>query len=428
MKYKDIFKLSVRALSRQKIRTLLTSFAVFIGIFLIILMVSGTTGGSEILKEQFTSNFDLRNVIAAPKGTLQFNFSAPSVEEEDVKPLTPAAVDDLRKISGIEKIQPSISIIGKTLTLEGQEDALRNIFGAGFDIQAGDKYIKEIMAGEVRDLKENEAIISTRVAKGYELEPQDIVGKKIIIKNDPSSFFSSKVNDPGKDYEFTVIGVVDIGADNNDFLLSTNQTAKMLAEKGGFASSEEYLNEIGYDQLYITSKTEEVTEEVANQVREKGYDATTIEQILDIFGTVTNTIQIVFSMFGIIALVVASIGIINTMIMSVYERTKEIGVMKAIGASKATIRSLFLTEAAIIGFIGGLLGLLVSLGLMAIIEFVVVKYIFPAQDLEINNVFTTPLWLMIGPVVFSTFVGMLAGVYPAIRASKLRPVDALRYE
>jgi putative ABC transport system permease protein len=331
-------------------------------------------------------------------------------------------------IDGVTKVQGIILLNGKTIQIEGQEKPIKNVFGSGFDLTSGDKYLQEIKAGEVRELKDDEALLNYKISDAYKISPQDMIGKKITVKDDQSSFFSNKVNSLGETYTFTVVGVIDIGEDNNHFVVSTARAADMQAKRGGFSDREEYLDKIGFDTAYVSAKNEDIVRDIAKQIRDLGFDATTIDQILDIFKTVTGTIQIVFSMFGIIALVVASIGIINTMIMSVYERTREIGVMKAIGASKATIRSLFLTEAAFIGFLGGFLGLIASLALMAGIEYVLVQYVFPAQNLEINNVFTTPLWLMVGPVLFSTFIGMLAGVYPAFRASNLKPVDALRYE
>ncbi len=428
MKFIDTIKLSTRALLRQKIRTMLTSFAVFIGIFLIILMVSGTMGGSKILTDQFTSNFDLRNITVLPSGSGFGSFSGPKVQEEEAKPITPAVVKDIEGIDHVIKVQEIITLTGKNLQLEGQEKPLKGIIGAGFDLNSEDQYVKEVKAGEVRDLADDEALITYKVADAYGVDPKDIVGKKISLKNDTSSFLSSKVNDPGKIYEFTVVGVIDVGSQQVNFMTSSKKAALMQAERGGFPTVDDYLTKIGYDELFITTTNENITKDVAKQIRDKGYNATTIEEVLTIFSTITGTIQIVFSMFGIIALIVASIGIINTMIMSVYERTKEIGVMKAIGASKGNIRGLFLTEAAFIGFIGGVLGLVVSLLLMALIEYILVTYVFPAQNLDIKKVFITPLWLMIGPVAFSTFIGMVAGVYPAFRASNLKPVDALRYE
>ena len=428
MKIIDTFKMSLRALIRQKIRSLLTSFAVVIGIFLIVVMVSASIGAEELLRKQFTDAFDLTSIIAGPKGSLDFNFASPTIEEEEVKPITSEAVNTISQIEGVTKASPIVVLFGKSLTIEGQENPINNVVGSGWDLSPDEKYIQEILAGRVDDLKNGEAILSDKISDAYEIDPEELIGKKVILTDDSSSFLSNKAKVTTGEQEFTIVGVIDVGRDQNNFLVSVDQALELQYKRGNFDSKEEYLEEIGYDQVFITAKDEESATLVAEKIKEIGFDASTIEDILALFGTITTIVQIVFSMFGVVALVVASIGIINTMIMSVFERTREIGVMKAVGATKKDIRRLFLTEAAFVGLIGGIIGLLLSIGVMVIAESVLINNVFPAQDIDIDNIFTTPVWLMVGPVIFSTLVGMLAGVYPAIRASKLNPVDALRYE
>lgn len=429
MKIVDTLKMSLRALIRQKTRSLLTSFAVVIGIFLIVVMVSASIGGEELLRKQFTDAFDLTSVIVGPKGSLDFNFASPTIEEEEIVPLTPEAADKISQIEGVTKTSPIVVLIGKSLSIEGQEKPINNVVGSGWDLSPDDKYIQEILAGRVDNLKNGEAILSNKITDAYEIEPEELIGKKVTLKDDVSSFLSNKTKDTIGEQKFTIVGVIDAGGrDQNNFLVSVEQALELQYTRGNFGSKEEYLEEIGYDQILINARDEESSTAVAEKVKEMGFDASTIEDILALFGTITTIVQIVFSMFGVVALIVASIGIINTMIMSVFERTREIGVMKAVGATKKDIRRLFLTEAAFVGLIGGIIGLLISLVIMAVAENILINRVFPAQDIAIDNIFTTPVWLIVGPILFSTLVGMLAGVYPAIRASKLNPVDALRYE
>jgi len=125
---------------------------------------------------------------------------------------------------------------------------------------------------------------------------------------------------------------------------------------------------------------------------------------------------------------VASIGIANTMIMSVYERTKEIGILKAVGASPGQIRALFVVEASLIGLLGGvvgtILGWLLGLGLNWLILEILAWQEMPMQ----GTFFVIAWWLIVGALVFATLIGLLAGLYPAARAARLAPLDALRYE
>ncbi|MFW5701596.1 MAG: ABC transporter permease, partial [Bacteroidota bacterium] len=130
---------------------------------------------------------------------------------------------------------------------------------------------------------------------------------------------------------------------------------------------------------------------------------------------------------GIVALIVAALGIINTMVMSILERTREIGVMKAIGGGEGDIRLVFFVEAIIIGLIGGALGLAAGWVITEIANLVINGYLKPDAASSID-MFHFPLWLIFGALGFSMCVSLAAGVYPAYRAARIDPVEALRHE
>ena len=132
------------------------------------------------------------------------------------------------------------------------------------------------------------------------------------------------------------------------------------------------------------------------------------------------------SVFGLIALAVASLGIVNTLILAIYERTREIGVMKAVGASKGTIRLLFTVEAGSIGFWGGLIGVTVAWTTGQIIN--LVSHVTFLRDYRDFNISAFPLWLVLAVIALSTGIALLAGLLPANRAAGLDPIEALRYE
>ena len=130
---------------------------------------------------------------------------------------------------------------------------------------------------------------------------------------------------------------------------------------------------------------------------------------------------------GTIALFVASLGIINTMIMSILERTRDIGIMKAIGGAENDIRKIFFVEAASIGFLGALFGLILGWGVTRVANFVANTKLIPQGEAPID-LFYFPLWLILGAVAFSMIVSLAAGLYPAIRAARIDPVKALRHD
>ncbi len=139
-------------------------------------------------------------------------------------------------------------------------------------------------------------------------------------------------------------------------------------------------------------------------------------------------IKIMLSSVGGLALLVASLGIVNTMIMSIYERTREIGTLKAIGASRGDIRLMFMIEAGLIGFIGGIVGLAGGWGLGKVLNRAIAWYIEQEKLPIRGNFFVVTPQLALAALGFAALVGILAGLYPANRASKLDPLLALRHE
>ena len=156
-----------------------------------------------------------------------------------------------------------------------------------------------------------------------------------------------------------------------------------------------------------------------------GYNTSTNVEYMDSMKSQLAIIQAVLGGIGAISLLVAAIGIANTMMMSIYERTKEIGVIKVLGCSLKNIKQMFLMEAAFIGFIGGAAGCILSYGLSAIINFVTGHG--EAMGFT-GNISYIPIWLVFAAMGFAVFVGMAAGYFPALRAMKLSPLAAIRNE
>jgi len=139
--------------------------------------------------------------------------------------------------------------------------------------------------------------------------------------------------------------------------------------------------------------------------------------------------ELALGIFGFVTLAVAALGIINTMVMAIYERTREIGVMRAVGAARKHILKLFLWEASLIGLIGGLIGMLVSWLFTSLLEYGLNKWLISQGLVKTNlDIFSLAWWLFAFGIIFAIAVGFLAGLYPAIRASRLDPIRALRGE
>ncbi len=159
---------------------------------------------------------------------------------------------------------------------------------------------------------------------------------------------------------------------------------------------------------------------VQQELQNMGYEAYSNAEWMEQMQTQMGTIQMVLGGIGAVSLFVAAIGIANTMMMSIYERTKEIGIIKVLGCDMRNIRSMFLMEAGFIGFFGGLIGLILSYGISGVINLVAGEYY--------EGISYIPWWLVFISLGFAVLVGMAAGFFPALRAMKLSPLAAIRNE
>lgn len=183
------------------------------------------------------------------------------------------------------------------------------------------------------------------------------------------------------------------------------------------------LNEWVYTTFVVEVDQADNVEDVMQNIQDMGFSASSNKDLIDSAQKSLQIVELVLGGIGMVAFLVAAIGIANTMMMSTYERTKEIGVMKVLGCDMRDIQKLFLAEAGFIGLIGGLVGLLMTFGISLVLNH------FTANMDGINgNISVIPWWLALAAVVFSTLMGMIAGYFPARRAMKLSPLAAIHTE
>ena len=181
--------------------------------------------------------------------------------------------------------------------------------------------------------------------------------------------------------------------------------------------------ELFYSQLMVEVDEMDNVSEVQNLINQMGYETYSEAEWISSEMDQMNIIQAVLGGIGAVSLFVAAIGITNTMMMSIYERTKEIGIMKVIGCRIRDIQSLFLMEAGFIGLIGGVLGVGLSYGLSVIINNLIAQ-----SDFGIAKISQIPLWLSFVSIIFAIGIGMISGLIPSIRAMRLSPLAAIRSE
>ena len=201
-----------------------------------------------------------------------------------------------------------------------------------------------------------------------------------------------------------------------------------IAMKNWWFNSTNILEREGYDSVMI--RATDVTHAVAltSQFRREGFQVVSLEIVVEAANRIVTVITVMFTLIGGIALLVATIGIANTMVMAIYERTREIGILKAMGASRGEIRQMFMMEAGFIGLIGGVVGLVFGWLAGLCLNQGIAMYLRHKELPMRGNFFVVTVTLALGVVVFATFIGLVAGLLPAQRAAKLDPLQALRHE
>ena len=186
--------------------------------------------------------------------------------------------------------------------------------------------------------------------------------------------------------------------------------------------------DLKYSDVKINVDNSDNVEEVLQTIQDMGYQADANKEWLEQVEKEFMIIQAVLGGIGGVAMLVAAISIANTMTMSTYERTKEIGVMKVLGCKLSNIRAMFLSEAAFIGFFGGMVGIILSFTLSGAVNYFASMNAGSLDLPDGTKISVIPFWLVLLAIAFSTVIGMLAGFFPAQRATKLSPLNAIRNE
>ena len=421
MKFRDLMRTALGNLTRHKVRTALTTVGVVVGILTIVTMVSLGIGVQREMRKSFnTVGLETVRLYPVTQEASDYDFAGMRPRS---KMLTPDLVRNLEAREGILSVEPVLNLPGSmrlVLRLDGREVRLdgRTLspatvlgpFEAGPRTLAGASEPPEEGGGLVLGSDVPEELGYT----GDQIE--SLIGREVeLVLYAPRGESQS--------FHFQIVGIAEQlqGTVN----LALLDRAALLE---WWYDDPDYLAHRGYDEMVIRTASLNDAAQLVEWLSGLGYEVESLKMILDMANRGMIVMQTMLGSVGTLALLVASIGIANTMIMAVYERTKEIGILKAVGAAPGQIRALFVVEASMIGLLGGVvgtfLGWLLGKGLNKLI-LAILKW----QEINVQGTFfVVSWWLVLGALAFATLVGLLAGLYPAARAARLAPLDALRYE
>jgi len=449
MSNRDLISLAFRNLLRRKTRTILAVIGVVVGTSAIIVMLSIGFGLSVSFQEQIEryGNLHLVDVYGSGGGMVFYPGMRGRSGGDTDGVLDDKAIAAIEKIEGVKAVSPKIQFyltlgIGKYITqtsVIGIKPEVMRIFNyelqEGRLLEEGDKF--EVVFGNqvpswFYDPKKTWG--STWGAEAV----VDVITSKLIITADEYYGQKRRVRNPDEkkiDYKIYKAKGVGVLANPNDEsaynVYMSLEGLELIKKEAERARKQTPSSNSGYEAAMVYVEDINDVQAVSDAIRAMGFQTSSLNDWLEAMQDQARMIQGILGGIGAISLLVAALGITNTMIMSIYERTKEIGIMKVIGANLGDIKRLFLLEAGMIGFVGGFIGMIFSMILSLMMNTVlngVMSMVLGSIGGGGSTVSIIPWWVAAGSLVFSTTIGLVAGYSPARRAMRLSALESLRNE
>jgi putative ABC transport system permease protein len=468
VKTRDLGELALRNLREALLRNSLTTLGIAVGVASLVAMLSLGVGLQELATKRLSNSGLFDTVIVMSRSGLR-GFGRPSEQsrraaagsdqssEQDHAPRVSPPLDDsareaLQKLPNVIEVYPQIRFptevrfAGKPYAtmVAGIPDSARG--NGAFDGINGNFF-----SGGNAD----EAILQSEFAKDLSEQPSSLIGKDLVLRYaerkalgtqaaGASSSSGTENGDNGsggfsvvpREKNLRIVGIVDtepaagfggIGSGRVLIPLAVAETLR-AAQLNDLRDVVRGANgKTTYASLTVRAKSPSQVEKIESAIKDMGFSTFSLldaTRNLRIFFTIFDSL---LGIFGSLALAVSTLGIVNTLVMAILERRREIGVLKALGAADRDVKQLFFAEAGVMGLMGGILGVGMGWVIGRAVTFGTNVYL-RRQDLPPAHVFSVPLWLILGGIVFSVVVSLVAGLYPASRAARLNPVEALRYE
>jgi putative ABC transport system permease protein len=450
MKARDLTDLALRNLREALFRNALTTLGVAVGVASLVAMLSLGVGLQELASKRLSQSGLFDTILVTPKNS----FRGPTRPQREEQPNKPVRVIDedarkeIEKLPNVIEVYPQIRFFTEVrfnnkpfaTVVAGMPESSRN--SGSFDNMKG-----HFFSSPAAD----EAILQIEFAKELSENTDSLIGQELLLRyaerqalqaNSPSSADHTADTSGGfsvvpKELRLKIIGIVETepaagygGYGNARLLIPLNTAATLRAAQVNDLRDivrDSAANKTTYASLSVRAKSPSQVESLEASIKNLGFNAFSLLDASRSLRTFFSVFDSLLGIFGALALAVATLGIVNTLVMSILERRREIGVLKALGAADSDVQRLFFVEAGVMGLLGGILGVTFGWLLGRAVTYGTNVYLH-RQNLNSIDLSSVPWWLVLAALVFAVLVSLAAGLYPASRAAKLNPVDALRYE
>jgi putative ABC transport system permease protein len=402
MRVQDLAQLSTRMFKTNPLRTWLTILGMGVGTGAVVVLVGLGFGLQQIILEQIVFGETLLSLGVSSTGAQNLKLTQETVNAFEKK-------EEVVDAAPLAKFPALVTYKGLTgnVFIQGVEPPYLRY--AGVSATEGEVFTDADAADT------NTVMLSPAVLKLFGVdEASEFVGQKVSFRLlIPAEDGSGNNTEVVIDKEYTVRGIT-----KEEGVLNAMM---MLPELRNYVGIEEY------ERIQVRVDTNENLPIVEKTLIEEGYRVTALSKTVEQASKIFQGVQVVLATFGGIALLVSAIGMFNTMTVTLLERTKEIGIMRTIGASPNDVKYLFVSESVVVGFMGGLTGVVMGVGLGVTVN-VFLNIVAGQFGGKAVQLFSFPLGFLLFITLFSAGVGYLTGIFPARRASSLNPLDAIRYE
>jgi putative ABC transport system permease protein len=450
MKTRDLADLAIRNLREALLRNVLTTLGVAVGVASLVAMLSLGVGLQQLASKRLSQSGLFDTIFVTGKNSFR-GMGRPQREVQPDKPLRAldeVARKEIETFPNVIEVYPQVRFFTEVrfnnkpfaTVVAGMPDSSKN--SGSFDGMQGHFF---------SSTSANEAVLQIEFAKELSDKSESLIGQDLILRYAERQALAQNATDaPGntmqpshgfsvvpKELRLKIVGVVETepaagyGGYGNARLLMPLETAATLraAQVNDLRDivRDSAADKTTYPSLSVRAKSPSQVEALEAAIKNLGFNAFSLLDASKSLRTFFSVFDLLLGIFGSLALAVATLGIVNTLVMAILERRREIGVLKALGAADSDVQQLFFVEAGVMGFIGGILGVLLGWLLGRALTYGTNVYL-RRQNLSPIELSSVPWWLVLSAVAFAVLVSLAAGLYPASRAAKLNPVDALRYE